>query len=230
MKDPMKWLLATVGTSAIYNEDLGRAPNYRDNRALMGRVSRFKGAADQTVSGNEALFNDLFAAHREFWKAPEVWKSNRRHRRQTSAELISTRTLLEWRQFEPERICLLASDTAEGEFAAELNLRVMREVLGRRDVEARRVPGLDVRMEGIFETLQQFFAKTLRIDDRDAVQFNVTGGYKGTVPMLTLIAERRKWSLFYQHEDYDEAVCLLLDGGNPKIEVTAIWDRPRARV
>lgn len=226
-----KTLVVTVGTSAITNHDIGRAPNYRDNRSLMGLVSRYLSPqSDRRVSEWPELFQKLVDAHKEFWNAPQEYRDAARNRRQTSAELLSTHTLLTGytNRFEPERVCLIASDTDEGWFAALINQRVMEEAWGWRNVEKQQVTGLNAACFGLEKVLNECFFDRLQLDNEDVV-CNITGGYKGAIPEITLIAARHGWRLYYQHEEFYGAAWLELRGAEvPEASVTSVRepDRP----
>jgi hypothetical protein len=199
-----------VGTSAITNHEIGRAPNYRDNRALMGEVSRYLNSRDQRVVVWPDLFDRLVRAHKDFWAAPPAYRDAVRNRRQTSAELLSTWTLWTSPQnsFVPQRVCLISSGTDDGWFATLINQRVMEEAWGWNGVEKFQLPGLDASCFGLYQKFQQFFSESLLIPESEEVVWNITGGYKGAVPEITLIAAARRWRLYYQHEESNEAAWL----------------------
>jgi CRISPR/Cas system-associated protein Csm6 len=215
----MKTLIVTVGTSAITNHDLGRAPGYRDNRSLMGLVSRYLAAPEgqKGVAGNQELFDKLLDAHKEFWNASPQYRDAPRNRRQTSAELLSTYVLAHGspHRFEPERVSLIASDTNEGWFAALINQRVMEEAWGWSSVDKVQVTGLNASCFGLEQALNECFFRRLHIQETDEVVCNITGGYKGAIPEITLIAARRGWRLYYQHEEFYGAAWLTL----PRVQV-----------
>ena len=224
----------TVGTSAIRNNDIGKAPDYRDNRSLMGVVSRYLApGVDQSDSAWPDLFQKLVDAHKAFWTAKPDYQNAPRNRRQTSAELLSTHTLFTGSpdSFKPERVCLVASDTHDGWFAALLNQRVMEEAWGWRNVEKAQVEGLDESCFGLEEKLNRCFFERMKLSGGDEVVCNITGGYKGAIPEITLIAASHGWRLYYQHEESSGAALLRLpsiitppmaDGTLPKAEVSQV--------
>jgi len=218
----MKNLIITVGTSAIMNEELGRGPEHRDNRTLVTAIEEYKSAVDRSVPGNQALLNDLLDAHRLYWNAPPRHRDNPQWKRQTSAELRSTYYLMKGKVSEaPERVFLLASDTDEGWMAALVNQRIMQEVWGWHNVQAKRVEGLDKNMKGVTDRLRACFDGDWGLTGEPDVTVNFTGGFKGTVPELTLVAADRKWRLFYQHEESSQAVSIPLSLPNPGEKLSA---------
>ena len=39
---------------------------------------------------------------------------------------------------------------------------------------------------------------------------NITGGFKGMIPCLTILARRHSWKMFYLHESLDKPVWIQI--------------------
>ena len=108
-----------------------------------------------------------------------------------------------------DSVVLLASDTDDGMAAAEAVCRIVEEKLGAK-ARAVRVNGLQVRDLGAFR--QEGVRNLLRaaVLEADAarkagerVVFNVTGGFKGVVPYLTLLGMFEGIDVIYVYETSD---------------------------
>jgi putative CRISPR-associated protein (TIGR02619 family) len=208
-----------VGTSALTNKDIGRAPNNRDNRALSKDVDAFLVAPNQTAPMWTRLRRRLEEAHEDFWtSSTQSLSLNEIY--QTSAELTSTQALQQVlaKEFQLNlaelrkrlRVVLLASDTDEGELAAHINRTVMQNVWKLPLVATVRVVGLSkvsaANPHGELTTL----LKTHFDKNPDATTvFNITGGFKGAVVQVVLTAAGKQNAyVFYQHESTNAQVVL----------------------
>jgi len=196
----------TVGTSGLTN-DVGRAPDDRDNSALKSEIERFFGDPKRQESRFSRLRSDLIDAHLRYWQASESYTNNPKHFLYTSAELTSTVFLLRSLEYCMDRLVLLSSDTEEGWFAAGVNEEVLRTLFPDTVVERRRIPSLDVHFKNTQASLAALLDEyRLRADDH--VIMNVTGGFKGTIAFLTLFAQKNGWEMYFQHETRDSAALL----------------------
>ena len=216
----MKTLIVMVGTSAIENDDIGRGPNFVDNKNLIAQVKSYKNSRYTQVESNLELFDQLVDAHKLFWTAPAAHKANPRWFRQTSAELISTHYLAQ--KTRPERVFLLGSGTNEGWMAAKINASIMRDVWCWEKVHASRANGLDATMLDVTKRLKTCIDEEWNLSNETDVTINFTGGFKGTVAELTLLAASRSWKMCYQHEKSGEAVLIPLTPTGPG-KVEPIW-------
>jgi putative CRISPR-associated protein (TIGR02619 family) len=212
-------LFITVGTSALTN-DVGRAPDDRDNGALKTEIQRYFAAPQKDEQRWSRLRSDLIDAHSRYWQADARYTNDPRHFLYTSAELTSTVFLVRSLQAKepanaPERLVLLSSDTPEGWLAAGVNESVLRELFSKLTVERRKVSGLDVRFRDTQTALNTVFDE-YRLQANDHVIINITGGFKGTIPFLTHFARTHAWELYFQHESQDSAVLLPFEkNGEP---------------
>jgi CRISPR/Cas system-associated protein Csm6 len=131
--------------------------------------------------------------------------------------------------FETDYVLLLTSDTYLGKYAADVTLPVVKsEILAGENKEQRiwpaTVPKLNFNPDGEIDTGEGFFAELVesfsdtinqaqtdfngKCSQGGRVIFNVTGGFKGSVPFLTIIADRRKARMVYLFEGTNNLVVI----------------------
>ncbi|MBY0502557.1 MAG: hypothetical protein K2X03_01520 [Bryobacteraceae bacterium] len=222
----MKVLVITVGTSAITNDQIG-AVDGRNNTALRASVKRYLDLRkeNRTLAMGEQLAADLRDAHKLFWRKPQDYLGFAAHQRQTSAELLSTHDLLRlhltrgWSK-DLDRLLLLHSDTDEGRLAAKVNAEILRTTWGWSDVVMAEVQALNEAFVDVHQRLADCFAQHVPESPKPEVVVNITGGYKGTIPALTLIAAANKWMMYCKHESaagpaaiaFEQQALAQLDG------------------
>jgi len=226
---PQVVLFISVGTTATRPE-LGATRN--DYTDLKRRIAAFTKQADGRTAAElaalsaQAIFAKVVEAHAGVLRLkPEEMRD---HLSNLSAEMTSTGFLAAHPQsgfgggLDPARvrIVLLASDTAAGLFCAHVNASLVHQFLVRPAckcvtpfddfvngpacpaVRVRVVPGMEARrLDTIYPHLQQLCQEEAAA--RDRVMFNITGGYKGAVPVITWLAGGvfgPRAELFYQHE------------------------------
>jgi putative CRISPR-associated protein (TIGR02619 family) len=199
-------IFVTVGTSAISNPDIGRAPRgERDNGPLRRRAQLYLDDPDKNEARSRPLLEELCAAHRAFWEQCEEYIRFRANATQTSAELRSTWLFTTERHMTPDEMVLLPSNTPESKLAAWANENVLRKVYPAANVAVEPIQELNddmiERPDQVIPIIRRHCGGT---DDRRWL--NITGGYKGTVAILTLVAQRMGLQLFYQHEKKERPV------------------------
>ena len=112
---------------------------------------------------------------------------------------------------------LLASDTIASRLVAEILTEVVTSVLGdeicvRFDAETDVITGLQVEDPKAFsnEGMTNLIRK---IDEKaggywPALAINITGGYKATLPYLTILAQVKRVPLYYNFEDTDTLITI----------------------
>jgi CRISPR/Cas system-associated protein Csm6 len=220
----MKHLIVTVGTSAIFNEEIGLVEPNRSNHDLRLLIKDYERSSDKSIAINKNVLDSLVRAHAQFWAKPETYKNtkNKRQRRQTSAELLSTYHLFTHQKAVPERVYLLASGTEEGFLAAEVVRQIMISAWGWKTVAVESVEKMHQKKaqeaNQVHQNLIDCIDKTWNLKNESDVTINFTGGYKGTIPVLTRLASERGWPLFYQHEDNPESqIITFLKGDETKL-------------
>jgi putative CRISPR-associated protein (TIGR02619 family) len=218
-------LFITVGTSGLKN-DIGRAPDDRDNGALKAEIERYFADPEKRPERFSRLRSDLVDAHLRYWREVRDYTHDPRRFFFTSAELTSTVFLLESLEYKMDRIVLLSSDTNEGLFAANVNVAVLRELFPAMNPEVKQIAGLDVSFTGAQAALARVF-DDYRLQKGDSVILNITGGFKGTIPFLTHFAQKNDWKLYFQHETRNSAVLLpfVTDGEPGNVKEWEAWRR-----
>jgi len=212
----MNLLFVTVGTSAIENQEVGQAPDRQDNKLLLAEIVRYNRSTSRTRERWPKLFSDLVEAHKRYWDGMDgSYTFNPDNRKQTSAELSSTMALLHDFKAKgiqpPDKLVLLASDTEEGEFAAQVNEATFRALLPWISLAVTRVKNLDERFSDFSQSIGQS-VNEYRESGADNVVFNITGGYKGAIPAITALAISGGWTLYYQHERSGDGAYLRVEG------------------
>jgi putative CRISPR-associated protein (TIGR02619 family) len=204
----MRYFFITVGTSALYNADVGKGLGAARLDQLRGRLRAFKGDP-RNYPDRGTLLKLLVEAHQCYWNQPKVDRIPANFL-QTSAELTSSVPIVEEKR--PQLTILLASATEEGEFAAQVNLAILRKRFPKLQFECCRVEGLDV--EKNFPDVYSALERTVRrywSDESDRVAVNVTGGYKAALLFVSALAIRYGWDLYYQHESLHSIVEVNLN-------------------
>jgi hypothetical protein len=221
-------LFISVGTTAIRAE-LGTTRD--DYSKLQKDIADFEKRADGRAAAElpalraDALFVDVVQAHAEVLLLGPVDVESASL---TSAEMTSTEFLAAHRQSGfgggldagRVRIVFLASDTAVGLLCAHVNASLLHQFLfhptcncGVRfddftngvacpAIRVRVVPGMEARR---LDTIYPYLHKLCQEEAQGChrVLFNITGGYKGSVPAITWLAGGvfgASAELFYQHE------------------------------
>jgi len=217
----MNLLFVTVGTSALDNPEVGQAPDRRDNKTLRGDLDRYRRSADKSLERWSKLLGDVVQAHKRYWEQAQFYILNWENRKQTSAELTSTMSLLrdatEHGFRPPDKLVLLASDTEEGELAAKVNEAVFRTLHPWMTFAVSRVKNLNVKFADFTRSIEGLVNEHQE-SGADRVVFNVTGGYKGAIPCITALARDKGWLLYCQHEDAGYGVYLQFEDGKLRSE------------
>jgi len=207
----MNIVFAMVGTSGLYNEDIGKGWNdkQKDNKLLRQAVDlyRYKDPKKDPEVWTD-LFKNLVKAHLLFFQAPAGTQWKKSYRSRTSAELSSTHYLLQKVHVATvSKIVFLASDTPESKAAAEIIAEVEKTRVPRNiAVRHEHVSGLDREFQQDLPDALYRQVERHRPNGNENIIFNITGGFKGAIPAITLLAIECEWRLFYQHEEADFAV------------------------
>lgn len=133
------------------------------------------------------------------------------------AEIASLLKIIE-RQKAGVKIRLLATDTVPSRLAAELIMEqtITHPVTGEKvtvDFYPERdvITGLRINNAEVFQTegLHQFVKRFAGLNKQyGPLILNVTGGYKGLIPYLTLIAQLHKVPVMYKFEDSEALITI----------------------
>lgn len=143
------------------------------------------------------------------------------------AEIASLLKIIE-RQKEDVKIRLLATDTLPSRLAAELIMeqtilhpktgeRVLIEFYPKRDV----IVGLRVDDAEVFQTdgLHNFIRRFIGLNKQHGpLVLNITGGYKGLIPYLTLIGQINEVLVVYKFEDSEVLITI------PQLPINFDWE------
>ena len=200
----MKTLITPVGTSLF--------TNYLDKNG------------DSTFSSNYETIKKCSASEWDDY-SPEIEELKissldfiKREQVSASAELQSITKIQDKLQKDLE-VRLLASDTIASRLAAEIlmNNKVVAPVLGNNisvafDARADVIKGLQVEDPKVFsnEGMTNLIRK---IDEKaggywPSLAINITGGFKATLPYLTILAQVKRVPLYYNFEDTDALITI----------------------
>jgi putative CRISPR-associated protein (TIGR02619 family) len=239
MSETRRVLFVTVGTTALSAKRLGDPTKSRIAEQLRSDCKTFLDKGEEVPD----LRTRVLQAHEEFWKGGgEVFTNHDR----TSAEMGSTYYALSVqvnkggeafplkgrlpheRLFDPDhdRIVLLASDTPQGRFCAEVNETLMRAHLfngpcaDKPCTVVEDIKGLEAKEKGFDSKIVVSLIKIWAKYPARQIIVNITGGYKGALPALTWQCQQRdNCSMFYAHESMDRAEAIsFFPQGPPKYE------------
>jgi putative CRISPR-associated protein (TIGR02619 family) len=207
----MNIIFVTVGLTAIENPDIGRAPDGRSNATLGASVKQYKLDPIKEEARYVPLREDLCDAHKAFWEQCDDYRLSPLNCYQTSAELLSTWLFLRRQHIDPQTIVLLASDTNDSQFAMEITRIQFVRLYPNATVVGAVIRDLDSELRVSPEAGRPIIRKYKRRADDDAY-LNITGGFKGTVALLTILAREFSLRTFYQHEKLGRPVLVDIDG------------------
>lgn len=196
----MTVIFATVGTSALYNRDIGKG--WPREAVLKKQIVRYQEDPVKDPAEWRPLFRDLVTAHTAVFQ--EAW--DKKDHLRTSAELTSTMYLL-GKKVEAANVATivyLASATRESEMAARVNEAVAKKRWPKLAITTDRIEGLEAHFVNVRDAIAKV-AKTHVPAGHDVI-FNITGGFKGAIPSIADLARERGWTLFYQHESCEFGV------------------------
>jgi CRISPR/Cas system-associated protein Csm6 len=140
-----------------------------------------------------------------------------RNLKDSCAEIASLLTIIEIQKIDV-RIRLLATDTVLSRLAAELIMeQIITHPVSGEDVTVEFYPerdvirGLRIDDAEVFETegLHQFVKRFAGLDKQyGPLILNITGGYKGLIPYLTLIAQLYNAPVMYKYEESEALITI----------------------
>ncbi len=235
-KTMAKKIITTVGASIFsnYQSPEVRARRGRDYWCIDTELARTRYKDDGSDVPASDIYRDEYRAYvREIKKAIQsdwyAYPDPSRPNTGASAEISSILKIVE-REEGPCEVHLIATDTLQSILAAELITEwfekfpqpKVSKVLFRRPpekfdtqddsdyvVKSLRVRSAEEYEKGflhLFELLNRLTEK----EDSKNIIFNITGGYKALVPVLTLYAQVKKISLCYLFEEREEQDAHLI--------------------
>ncbi|CAA7602814.1 CRISPR-associated protein APE2256 [Acididesulfobacillus acetoxydans] len=206
----MKRIITTVGTSIFSNYD-------NERKDMRDHLNGIKGKRHSRWQENQERIEEIR-------KAVSRWMAGNQN---ASAEISSTWKLKE--QFaENCEVHLLCSDTIESRLAAEMVQKYFNtqgEIPVFFDPDDDVIKGLQVldahtfAQEGMVNLVKRFNVLALECGEffTDDLVLNITGGYKGTIPYLTLLGQVYNIPIYYLFEDTHELLKI------PQAPVDISW-------
>ncbi len=231
-----KKIITTVGASIFsnYQSPEVRTRRGRDYWSIDTELARTRYKDDGSDVPASDIYRDEYRVYvREIKKAIQsdwyAYPDPSRPNTGASAEISSILKIAE-REEEPCEVYLIATDTLQSVLAAELIAEwfekfpqpKVSKVLFRRPPEKfdtqddsdHVVKSLRVRSAEEYEKgFLHLFELLNRVTEKDGSEniiFNITGGYKALVPVLTLYAQVRKIPLCYLFEEREEQDAHLI--------------------
>lgn len=194
-------VITTVGTSLFTN--CFKKADSSDLKEAYEDIEDGKYAADRIVDSDlEDCIEDLKDGAMKHWMNADA-----------SAEISSIISLKEKFDKEKLEVVLLATDTVLSRLACQL--LVERFQKGNHPIEGVKVSFGDEYGDGIVKGLSVFNPKEFEEQgiqnllaqinklrkNQEKVILNISGGYKGVLPILTIFAQINKIPLYYKYEE-----------------------------
>ena len=192
-----KLVITTVGASLLEKDKLKGVKGWIDTKT--------ENDIDNLIAGN-------VITQRNYDKIVQDYFSAVTDLRDYSAEIASLKLMKLNR--DEDRVVLLFSDTPEGAFCARGNAIYINEHIAQcesvngTNKDVRKIRGLKIDTAKDFILMGLNNLRAIVVDlfknkrDKDEIYFNFTGGYKGEIPLITILA--KNWfngvPLFYLFE------------------------------
>jgi len=141
-------------------------------------------------------------------KAIRKWIQSESDKKNISAEIKSLAKLQEELK-EDFDIYLLCSDTILSRLAGEIIKDVLLQLINNRRIETKVIGGLQIWDRKEFNTgMSNLISEIYDIAGGywDNVIINITGGYKATIPYLTILAQINRCPIYYIFEETDALI------------------------
>ena len=105
-----------------------------------------------------------------------------------------------------DTVILLCSDTPDGAFCGLVNQKYISETMGI-NCELKIIDGLEAKEAKNFLAGLETIIKLLNDTKNESIKsekeliLNITGGYKGVIPFLSLFAKKNKRKIVYLYQD-----------------------------
>lgn len=203
----MKKIITTVGTSIF--------TNYFDEEDEKNIISKYKTITDKAKYKDWNEHDDEIQSLK---KSVLNWAKESKDGSKISAEINSLERLKEDQKDEQIETYLLATETIEGRLAAEILNEYYED---KKDIrihfnpEQDVVEGLQVKNAERFENvgIRNLFARMKdivfdnngKINNEDSL-LNITGGYKGVIPYLSVFGQLYDIPVYYIYEESDKLI------------------------
>ena len=207
-------IITTVGTSIIKNQNI-ISPNFEDEINSIKREIKpqhYEECVRQTVTNLTNIFNQPHFSNDSL-----------------SAELASIRVLNKKIELkEDDVIALLATQTMNGEFCADVTKKAMESldlcnICGPYEIEGLKIKGDENIAKDFVEkgfiNFQKKVEKIIKENEVDGTKyFNITGGFKGIIPSATILAIENGMILIYLYEESKNLITMDLSVSSGKIK------------
>jgi len=205
----MKKIITTVGTSLFTNHfEEDNASDLKLFHEDLKGISASKWDAEGIKQDREDLRQEV----KKFW-----------HSDQASAEIASLLKIADQYPNEELEVYLIATDTVLSRLAAELVQEWFEgKMTVRFDPEQQVIAGLSVEQAGTFieHGIQRLVQTILDIRGKgeDAMLLNISGGYKGLIPVMTIVGQLYDMNICYTYEDSEELIEI------PRMPLNFDWE------
>jgi len=198
-----KVVITTVGTSLGGKELLNK--NCRDHIDSLSKKSNF--TADDIINMKDDSSNRFLE------QCIEYLNNSKRELKDYSAEIASLK-LMDLNG--EDKVILLCSDTPDGAFCGLVDQKYISETM-KISCELKIIDGLEASEgEKFLSGLKNVAKETKKIinenSDYNEVIINITGGFKGAIPMLTVLATAKNFRIYYLHMESSKLIRI-----DPKI-------------
>lgn len=150
----------------------------------------------------------------------EKWVNEEKDKKNISAEIKSLIKLKEELK-DDFKIYLLCSDTILSKLAGEIIKDVVSQIMDNiMELKTKTIAGLQIWNRKEFEEGMRnliFEIYDISEENWDNVIINITGGYKATIPYLTILAQINNCPIYYIFEDTDALIKI------PNIPLSKEW-------
>lgn len=215
----MKKIITTVGTSLFTNymmpeiqdcledyigieeefEKLKYIPvkSYNDHKYRNYKKKLEKTICEKWLKGIEKINGN--------WQATDLGKFNH----DASAEITSLIKIFNLLNDEDISIILFSSDTILSYLAAEI---IKKNIDWTNNIDIKIINGLTIQNRTTFikEGLKNLFERLEEVHNNsyDDIILNITGGYKATIPYMTIWGQIYNNDIYYIFEDSDELISI----------------------
>ncbi|MFN3479766.1 MAG: putative CRISPR-associated protein [Thermodesulfovibrionales bacterium] len=202
-----KLIITTVGTSIITNNLYGSQFNTEIAQLVeRGIVPNKKDYIVNTAVNN--ILNNL---------------RNNKPNRHLSAELASLRVFRNNDRLglsKDDVIVLFSTDTEDGKFCSEVNKRVLESLGWCNVLQPVVIQGLKTKITNEGEDISDRFKEAGLVNLKNETErllkghtyeekyFNISGGFKATIPFITILAFEKGMKLFYLYEEGNDLIVI----------------------
>ncbi|KHE92480.1 MAG: putative CRISPR-associated protein [Candidatus Scalindua rubra] len=226
-----KLIITMCGTSAIFEclhnwkKRVG-GKMWRDREELVGALKQEQ--EDDKDAEYKYLKERVIETLQPWLKRYDP--ENGKYLENLSAELASLLAMERDKEIGPivqgDKVVLCHSDTIEGRLCAEANKEVINGQLKEWDVGIEQIDDLKIAEAEKFvksglKNLRDKINKLKESKPKRKIFLNITGGYKGTIPMLSRLAiDDKNIPLVYLFENNREIIRMVIGGDDPAVYTT----------